>query len=360
MIAEKHFSKIDIFEQSSQVGGVWNYTADVTGRSWDGGGFKVPQTEAHVRLERPTWRKRKKRKSGSEELNGNGEVLTDQAASSITSSCSTSSARSSSSSQTSQIIHRNGRTPTLPSVDLNLGNQFNIRTEPVFPSPMYEELETNIPRTLMRFSDLPFPSDCQLFPRHEAVKTYIDEYGKELLPLVKFETQVQEVKLLEATKDSSTRDTSSDSETIKERWSLQAEELRTGRIYEEKYDAVILANGHYSVPFVPYIEGAKEWNDAFPGTLSHSKTFRTAEEYRDKVRSILNLGFIRQKHYLYSRVMVTESHSNRQLRVWSRHRPPDFQSLYETAHRIATQTFRHGVKYFAPDTRSTTNPELPP
>lgn len=242
---------------------------------------------AHVGLERPIWRKRKRQGSSSQDINESGDLLIDQAASPITSSCSTLSARSSSSSQTSQMMDRNRRTPTPPSLNVKLRDQSDSRTEPVFPSPMYEELETNIPRPLMSFSDHSFPSDCQLFPTHEAVKKYIDEYGKELFPLVKFETQVQDVKFLEATED-----LTSDSEMINEKWLLQAEELRTGRTYQEKYDAIVVANGHYSVPFVPYIEGAREWNDAFPGTLSHSKSFRTAEEFRDKVRSILNLTLL--------------------------------------------------------------------
>lgn len=262
-------------------------------------------------MERPIWRKRKRQRSGGRDINESRDVLIDQVASPVTSSCSMSSARSSSSSQSSHIMGRDRRTPTPPSLDVKLRNQSDTRTEPVFPSPMYEELETNIPRTLMSFSDHIFPSDCQLFPTHEAVKKYIDEYGKELIPLVKFETQVQDVKFLEATKD-----LTGDSEMINEKWLLRAEELRTGRTYEEKYDAIVVANGHYSVPFVPYIEGAREWNDAFPGTLSHSKSFRTAEEFRDKVRSIPNIDSADQIYYLHALELITEGHSSWQFCIW--------------------------------------------
>ena len=262
-------------------------------------------------METPIWRKRKRQTGGSEEINGSGKLLSDRTASSVTSSCSTLSARSSSSSQTSQVPCGDIKVPIPPPTGLTLKNEPNEEKEPVFPSPMYEELETNIPRTLMSFSDQSFPPDCQLFPKHEAVKTYIDEYAKGLLPLVKFETQVQEVSLLEAEEGFSDRSISNDSETINEKWSLKAEELKTGRIYEERYDAVIMANGHYSVPFVPDINGAKGWNEAFPGTLSHSKTFRTAEEFRDKVMNILSLGSNKRDCCLYSLGFITESRNNR-------------------------------------------------
>ena len=50
--AEKHFTTIDVYEQRSTAGGVWNYTpendADAT--------FAIPSTTPDVGLEQPVWR----------------------------------------------------------------------------------------------------------------------------------------------------------------------------------------------------------------------------------------------------------------------------------------------------------------
>ena len=50
--AEKHFFTIDVYEQRSTAGGVWNYTtendADAT--------FAIPSTSPDVGLEQPIWR----------------------------------------------------------------------------------------------------------------------------------------------------------------------------------------------------------------------------------------------------------------------------------------------------------------
>jgi len=50
--AEKYFTTIDVYEQRSTAGGVWNYTpendADAT--------FAIPSTTPDVGLEQPVWR----------------------------------------------------------------------------------------------------------------------------------------------------------------------------------------------------------------------------------------------------------------------------------------------------------------
>ena len=269
---------------------MWNYTGDIRGTSATGianeneEGFRVPQTDVHVELERPRWRrKRKIGRSDKGESTRDGEVMAKPAQLSTTPSRSTPSARSSSLSPSELLFREDAKAPIATPAESTTENLLDTDVEPVFPTPMYEQLETNIPRTLMCFSDLSFPTDCQLFPKHQAVKEYIDEYAKELLPLVRFESQVRDVRLLEASGNDNSGDGSKTSEIIKEKWLLKVEELRTGRLQERNYDAVVIANGHYSVPYVPDIEGAREWNEMFPGTLTHSKSFRKAEEFLDKV-----------------------------------------------------------------------------
>lgn len=109
LLAEKAFERIDIFEQQSEVGGVWFYNSDVTGR------ISVPQTTPHGALEPPIWPK------GAH--------------------------------------------------------------APLFSNPMYDNLNTNIPKGLMQFSDQDFPSQSLLFPTREDVQEYILKYSQDVRSL---------------------------------------------------------------------------------------------------------------------------------------------------------------------------------
>ncbi|OKL60935.1 hypothetical protein UA08_03714 [Talaromyces atroroseus] len=139
----------------------------------------------------------------------------------------------------------------------------------VFQSPVYDLLETNIPHTLMNYSDWKFPTGTSLFPSHQTVKEYLQDYAKTLLPSISFHTQVVDVKPLdESNKDSG--------------WVLSALDLRTKEVSTHEFDYVVVANGHYSDPYVPDIAGIREWSQAYPDSVSHSKYYRRAEQYANK------------------------------------------------------------------------------
>ncbi|CUM45811.1 uncharacterized protein AC631_04776 [Debaryomyces fabryi] len=61
--------------------------------------------------------------------------------------------------------------------------------------------------------------------------------------------------------------------------------------YEEEYDAVVIANGHYTVPNIPHIEGLAKFNELHPNTLIHSKSFRDAQKFKDKKVLIVGGSF---------------------------------------------------------------------
>lgn len=52
--------------------------------------------------------------------------------------------------------------------------------------------------------------------------------------------------------------------------------------WTESFDAVIVASGHYTVPFIPSTPGLAELERTFPGTVEHSKAWRNPEKYRNK------------------------------------------------------------------------------
>ena len=55
----------------------------------------------------------------------------------------------------------------------------------------------------------------------------------------------------------------------------------------EKFDNVVVATGHFSVPFIPEYEGM----NSFPGRIMHSHDFRDAEEFRGKDVIVLGSSY---------------------------------------------------------------------
>lgn len=52
--------------------------------------------------------------------------------------------------------------------------------------------------------------------------------------------------------------------------------------WTESFDAIVVASGHYFVPWIPAIPGLKDLERNFPGTVDHSKAWRGPEKYRSK------------------------------------------------------------------------------
>lgn len=207
--AEKAFSKIVLFEQRPRDGGIWNYTSDERDEDL----FSVPQTNPSGRNQEPLWRESKECGHATDAY-------------------------------------------------------MNTPKQPVFVSPMYERLETNIPRGLMGFKGLDWPKDSQLFPKHQTVLKYIADYGKDVQDTIRYATQVTSVTPL--------------SDAPSSAWSVTTLALQTASATTETYDAVIVANGHFITPYVPDIPGIAEWNTAHPGAISHSKYYRRPEEFAGK------------------------------------------------------------------------------
>lgn len=148
------------------------------------------------------------------------------------------------------------------------------KTEATFLSPIYERLETNIPKSLMGYGDTKFPDSIQLFPGHAEVQQYLETYAQPVLDLIRFRTQVDSVKFFQATAGSDG--------SISEEWSICSRNVTSGEEICEVFNAIIVASGHYNTPFIPEIPGLEEWNQDFPGTISHSKHFRRPEAFVDK------------------------------------------------------------------------------
>lgn len=137
-----------------------------------------------------------------------------------------------------------------------------------FDSPMYEQLETNIPHCLMKYSDAPSLESHQLFPSRQVVTQYLEDYAEDIRRLVMFQTQITDI-----------RPYSPDTKTG---WVVQFKSLKSNEACERLYDAVVVANGHYTVPTLPEIKGISEWDQANKGIISHSKFYRRPEPFTKK------------------------------------------------------------------------------
>lgn len=175
------------------------------------------------------------------------------------------------------------KTVAVPQNDKNFGTGVGENLDKAgdaleLESPLYDYLETNVPKPLMPFAGVPFPDDDPLFPSHEAVLRYLQGYANEVLGGVgstpgdlRLGVKVREVVMLQGVGPSG-----------KDSWEIHSEHLESGQVKTETFDAVVVANGHYTVPYIPEIEGVGEWNRKYPGTILHSKAYRRPQDFAGK------------------------------------------------------------------------------
>lgn len=147
---------------------------------------------------------------------------------------------------------------------------------PIFPSPMYDELHANIPKTMMKFSDADFPRESWAFPSRHDIQKYIVRYSQDVRDLIKFCVQVKSVQLRVEGDD--------------DRWQVEAQSIIDGEVLSETFDAVVVANGHYSTPFVPNIKNISTFHEAHPSVIIHSKNYHSADIFRDKKTVVVGNG----------------------------------------------------------------------
>ncbi|KAH6653919.1 hypothetical protein BKA67DRAFT_622899 [Truncatella angustata] len=169
--------------------------------------------------------------------------------------------------------------PPLPVPD-QLPAQTGRSPQPRFSeSSVYPYLETNVDDVAMSFSQEAIPDVRSKWSvgmhgpdtpfRHWTV---IRDYLQSLVErngygdLVSYNTTVERA------------------EKIGEEWkvTLRREGEEKDEWWEEWFDAVVVASGHYSVPYIPKIQGLEDFARERPGSVIHSKHFRGREAYRDK------------------------------------------------------------------------------
>ncbi|GAA5904869.1 uncharacterized protein JCM6883_004894 [Sporobolomyces salmoneus] len=136
------------------------------------------------------------------------------------------------------------------------------------PSPMYDRLKTNVPSSLMQYRGRPFPPDVSLFCSHEQVQAYLEDSARPLNSYISYNRRVNRIRYTRAADGGEQR-----------KWFAEiASALDDSDSFTAQFDFIIVANGHYSKPFVPWIDGLK----SFQGELSHARWYRSPETYENK------------------------------------------------------------------------------
>ncbi|KAL5225433.1 hypothetical protein ABZP36_012072 [Zizania latifolia] len=140
---------------------------------------------------------------------------------------------------------------------------------------LYASLRTNLPRELMGFSGFAlegrvFAGDPRTFPGHREVLAFLDAFAEEsgVAGHVRLGAEVRRVRPLGQG----------------ERWSV--EWRGDAGDAEEVFDAVVVCNGHCTVPLVPKLRGIDNWR----GNHLHSHNYRTPEPFQDQIVVVVGLG----------------------------------------------------------------------
>lgn len=131
-------------------------------------------------------------------------------------------------------------------------------------SPAYSTMRTNIPEQLMTFSDVkkwpwldrPGSDTLTVAP---AVRDYLVNYMSPYKSYIKQGTTVEKV---------------SKNTEGKFVLSLRRRENDSDVWWDEQFDAIVVATGHYHVPMIPEIEGIKSLYREWPQKIVHAKYFR--------------------------------------------------------------------------------------
>ncbi|EGX92605.1 dimethylaniline monooxygenase, putative [Cordyceps militaris CM01] len=139
-------------------------------------------------------------------------------------------------------------------------------------TPVYDSLSTNVPNIVMTFSDALLPYGP--FAPHYVARQYVENYFSlhQTDTLLQTNTAVEDLTRSPATKHNGQGE-----------WKLTLRKYDASRQvdewWEEFFDAVVLANGHYAVPYVPMVNGLEPYMEKYPGRVSHSKRYRNPKFY---------------------------------------------------------------------------------
>ena len=147
-------------------------------------------------------------------------------------------------------------------------------------SALHNDLHSNIRPELMSYTQEPFPKDLSErtleeygpdapFRHHSVIRNWIEGIF----------TRAGRNNILEL------NTTVEKAEKINGEWVLTLRKETSARSYwwRESFDALVVASGHYNVPWIPNIPGLVEFEERHPGIILHSKHYREPSKFKGKV-----------------------------------------------------------------------------
>ena len=168
-------------------------------------------------------------------------------------------------------LHNEGHVVTVFEANAGIGGTWAF-SEATGHSSLYESLRTNLPRSLMAFSDVawtpPRTSDTREYPGHAEVMAYLTHFysSHALESLVRFGTRVLSAEPIDGNC-----------------WRVTVEPTGTSedpRAVQHEFDALCVCNGHYSEPRSPTIPGLASFGATRPGAVTHSHEYRRPHPWR--------------------------------------------------------------------------------
>ncbi|KAJ6646824.1 Senecionine N-oxygenase [Pseudolycoriella hygida] len=126
---------------------------------------------------------------------------------------------------------------------------------------MYQNLRTNFPKEIMCFPDYDFTGPQQSYVSANEVLQFIKKYAQEFQveKRIQFRREIVRIRPKATSK-----------------WEIMVRNLMNETIEIQIFDAVMVCNGHYSVPRTPEFRGL----DLYKGKTLHSHSFRSADVFK--------------------------------------------------------------------------------
>ena len=166
------------------------------------------------------------------------------------------------------------------------------------PNSMYRYLWSNGPKECLEFADYTFDEHfgkpIPSFPPREVLYDYILGRANkaDVKKYIRFNTTISNVVF------------------NGNEFEITSLNKKDNNISKENFDYVVVATGHFSVPYIPEYEGMK----SFPGRILHSHDFRDAEEFRGKDLIVLGSSYsaedVALQCYKYGAKSVTIGYRN--------------------------------------------------
>ncbi len=166
------------------------------------------------------------------------------------------------------------------------------------PNSMYRYLWSNGPKECLEFADYSFDEHFKQpipsFPPREVLYDYIIGRAKKanIKKYIKFNTAITQAKF------------------NGNQFEVSALNKIDNTISSNNYDYLVVASGHFSVPYIPEYKGM----NSFPGRILHGHDFRDAEEFRNKDIVVLGSSYsaedIALQCYKYGAKSVTIGYRN--------------------------------------------------